>query len=318
MSTRVDRLITHIRNITENEVANSVTDISDDEIVRYINEAQERLQARIVAQHPRVFMEETTISSVADQEEYALPSNAMLASKILTVEYTDDTGSNKVYHRLKRGTDRDRADHISGLPSRYIFRDKMTDDTSSILLSPKPASSSGTIRVQYIRRVDDVDNRRAVISSATDSGSAITAITLDTSGTPSIDSEDLENHDFFCVVDKLGAMKMRNIQFDEINTGTGEVTLTNSSHTYESGESIAAGDYIVGGRDTSSHSRLPKSLERYLIQYTAWKIFKRDSSTDSSEALQELLAMEQDIVESYAEINEDNIEIPIEDDGLWL
>jgi hypothetical protein len=310
MSRRVDRLITHIRNITENDTTNAATDITDNEIIEYINEGQSRLQGRIVAQHPRVFIEETTISSVADQEEYSLPTNAMLASKILSVEYTDDTGADPVYTKLKRGYDRDRASHLSGHPCKYIFRDKMTDAASSILLSPRPSTSSGTIRVQYVRRLDDLDKRRGIISAVTTTSTQLTALTLDTSGDPPIDSDDLDDHDYITIVNKLGVIQMRNIQFDSVDTSTGVVTLT-ANHTFESGEAAAIGDYIVAGKDTSSHSKLPRSLERYLIQFSAWKIFKRDSSTDSSEALQELLAIEQEVLESYQELNEDDIEIPV-------
>ena len=307
---RIDRLITHIRRVTENETANSVTDITDNEIIEYINEGQSRLQSRIVAQHPNVFIEETTISSVADQEEYTLPTYAMLGSKILRIEYTDDTGNNPTYRRLSRGSYSDRASDIAGLPCKYIFQDKLTTNTSSILLSPKPSNSNGTIRIQYVRKLDNLDKRRGIISAVTSDSTQLTALTLDTSGNPPIDSEDLEDHDFFCIVDKLGTVKMRNVQFDSIDTGTGVVTLS-QSHTFESGETASVDDYVVGGKNSSTHSQLPPSLERYVIQFSAWKIFKRDSSTDSQEALQELLAMESEILESYQEINEDVIHVPI-------
>lgn len=313
MSRRVDRLIDHIRSITENDTVNSTTDIEDGEILEFINEAQHRIQSKILAQHPRVFIKETTISGVQDQEEYDLPSDVYLASKVVAVEYTEDTGSDKTYSKLRPGYERDRRSDLSGFPCKYIRRDKLDSDVGSILLSPRPSSSSGTIRVTYVQRMDELDKRRGIISAVTDSGTQITALTLDVSGNPPIDSTDLDNHDFICVVSKTGAMKMRNIQFDSIDTSTGVVTLT-SNHTYSSGESIAVGDYIVGGKDTSTHSRLPRNVERYLIQFAAWKIFKRDSSTDSAEQLQELLAIESEILESFGEIQEDLHEIAIIDD----
>ena len=52
--------------------------------------------------------------------------------------------------------------------------------------------------------------------------------------------------------------------------------------------------YLVGGKDTTTHSDLPRNCERYLIAYCAWKIFKRDSSMDSGDQQAELSAMEQD------------------------
>lgn len=313
MSRRVDRLITHIRSITENDTINSTTDITDNEILEFINEGQHRLQSRILAQHPRVFINETTLSSVADQEEYDLPSDVFLANKVISVEYSDDTGPDKSYTKLLPGHERNRQSDISGFPKYYIRRDKLNNDVGSILLAPKPSNSSGSIRITYVQRIDQLDKRRGIVSDITDSGTQITALTLDVSGDPPIDSTDLADHDYFCIVSKTGSIKMRNLQFDSINTSTGVVTLT-SSHTYNTGETAAVGDYIVGGRDTTTHSRLPRNVERYLIEFAAWKIFKRDSSTDSIEQQNEVLALEQDIIECFQEVQEDIHIIPVLED----
>ena len=94
-------------------------------------------------------------------------------------------------------------------------------------------------------------------------------------------------------------------------------SLTLGSHTAEEGESISVGDYVVGGKDTTTHSELPRNVERYLIAYCAWKILKRDSSVDSQEAVQELLQMENDIVESYAVISDDVQYIPLINEEEW-
>jgi len=310
MGRRVDRIINHIRSITENEVANSTTDITDEEILEYLNEAQHRIQSKILSSHPNVFVAETTISSVADQEEYSLPSDLFLANKILSVEYAED---GETFRKLEPMILRDRQSNISGLPHGYIRRDKLDTEAGEILLVPKPANSSSTIRLNYIQRIDELDKRRGIVSAITlDSGtSTITTLTLDTSGDPPIDSTDLANHDFICVVDSVGAMKMRNIRFDSVDTGTGAVTV-NSNFTYASGETIAVGDYIVGGKDTNSHIILPRNVERYLTSFGTWKILKRDSSVDSNEATQELVALENDIVDGYADLWSDDVaEVPV-------
>lgn len=317
MSRRVDRLITHIRSITENQTQDSTTDISDDEILEYINEAQDRIQAKIIEQHPRVFITETTIASVQDQEEYDLPDDAFLSNKLLTVEYTPDASASRpVYYRLMPGFERDRYSHVSGIPAKYIRRDKFSTSSGSFIASPAPATSNGQFRITYIQELYDLDKRRGVVSAVTDSGTAITALTLDTSGTPPIDSTSLADHEFFCIVGKNGAMKMRNLEFDgdgsdSINTSTGVVTLEGGSFTYDTGESIAVGDYIVGGKNTTTHSILPTNVERYILAFAEYKIKKADSSVDVQEALNELALLEQDIVNSYQEIEEDIHEIPI-------
>ena len=303
-TTRVDRLITHIRNITKNSSTNSVEDITDEEIIRFINQAQRRIQSKIVEKDPMSFVKETLINSVAGQEEYNLPEDLMMDSRIISAEYSTDNGDD-TYYKLRPGLLKHQQSDVDGLPKWYIRRNKLDTDTASILLSPVPSSSSEKIRLVYTKNTEDLDIRRGVVSAVTDSGTAITALTLDVSGTPPIDDEDLGDHDYFCVVDKLGNMKMRNLQFDSINTSTGVVTLTDSSHTYSTGESIAVGDYIVGGRETTTHSRLPLFIEEYIIEYAALKIMHRDSNTDLAEQFPLLSAMEQDIVSKFAEPTDD-------------
>ena len=110
MSTRIDRLITQIRAATQNDTANAVTDIEDNEIIEYINEAQHRIQSKILTVHPTVFTKEAIISAVAGTEEYDLPSDMFLDNKLLYVEYSSDAG--ETYFPLKRGTLRDRQSDI--------------------------------------------------------------------------------------------------------------------------------------------------------------------------------------------------------------
>ncbi len=312
MGRRADRLITHIRSITENDTENSTTDITDEEILQYISEAQDRIQSKILAQHPRVFVKEKTIAAVANQEEYSLPSDCYLAGRVLSVEYTDNaSAAYPVYHKLRVGTERQRMSHLSGIPTTYIRMDKMNDASGSFLASPMPTNASGQFRVLYVQKMDKLDIRRGIVSVATLNSSAltITTLTLDTSGSPPIDTE-MDNQDYMCVVDGIGAIKMRNIRFDSINTTTGAVTI-NSGFTYESGETIAVGNYIVAGQNTSTHSKLPDSLERYSIAAAAYKILKRDSSNDSTEALAELGALEAEIIESFKDLEDDLHDIAV-------
>ena len=112
---------------------------------------------------------------------------------------------------------------------------------------------------------------------------------------------------------------MTDIEYDSIDETTGIVTLTNSSHTYISGETLTAGDFIVVGKNSSTHSELVDFVERYLLAYCSWKILKRDSSVDYQEQQTELSQLETEIVASYADISDDIYEIPeINKDEVWF
>lgn len=301
---RVDFLLTQARRQTENEEFSSTTGISDEELLQYVNDAQYRLLSLITAGHPTVFVKESAdISTVTDQESYNLPDDVFLENKITSVEYSP-TSLDTDFFKIDPMTLAERSPGASGMPEAYIRR------SGKILLHPIPSSSTGKIRINYVRRIGELDARRGKVSAVTlDSGTnTITSLTLDIADSD-FDANTLNSQDFYSIVNKNGVQQMVAIDVDSVDADTGVVTV-NSSFTYDSGETIAVGDYVVGGKNSTTHSELPKICERYLIAYTAWKILKRDSSEDSFEQRNEVKSMETDIVDAFADVSDDIIYVP--------
>ncbi len=259
----------------------------------------------------------------------------MTSGRIISVEFAANASSSRpIFWRLKPATSKYRVSHISSIPVTYWRRQKYGFPQGSLLFSPPAAGSNGIFRIVYVRKVDKLDIRRATILAVTlnSTTSQITAMQFDPNGSPPIDSTELANHQYFCVVDKFGVIKMRNIPFAIDGSASidssGNVTI-DSAFTYQSTvltagvqtalpsgaynpvESAAVGDYIVAGKDTTTHSQLSEDVERYLIQFAAYKIFKHDSSLDIEPQLRELTTIETDIMQSYQEIDEDGNEVVI-------
>jgi hypothetical protein len=307
MSTLIDYLIEDVRAETENDDVTDSTGIKDSEFVRYLNEAQDRLHALIVKNHTKVFLKEKEVDAVRDQQEYSIPFDCHMNNMVSQVEYSS-TSIEDDYYPLDLAPIANRTS-VSGSPSFYIRK------SGAFLLSPPP-NEAGKIRITYVKKLPRLAKRAATIDSVTTSGTSITSLILNVS-TDSIDSESLDKSPFFCVVDRKGNVKMSKIEFDSYSTATGEVTIT-SGFAFESGETIEVGDYIVSGQLSSTHSEFPDSVERYLKAYCAWKIFKRDSTVDFSEAQQELSEMENEIVDNYADISDDIIRIPEINTEYWI
>lgn len=284
----VKYLIDQVRRETENEDQTSFTGIKDSEFLQYLNDAQHRLQSLITAHHPRVFIEETKIDIVSGQESYDLPTDIFLENKVHKVEYSS-TGDLDDYYILEEADYSIRSSGSTGSPANYIRM------SGKILLSPVP--TSGKLRINYIKRIRELDLRQMEFESggyATDTG------VLTFKDISEIDS--LSEHDYLCIVDRDGKKIHSNLSYSD---------LTNSKFTISTGlSSMSSGGFIVGGKDTTTHSDLPRNCERYLIAYCAWKIFKRDSSMDSGDQQTELSAMEQDIVDSYKVITDDVQYVP--------
>lgn len=295
----VTRLIDQIRKQTENEEFSDFTGIKDQEFIQYLNDAQYNLQSMIIQQHPRVFIEEVVINAVSGQEKYDLPSNTFLKNKVHNVEYSS-TGHEDDYYVLEEDTIKRRNPGVSGSPVKYIRL------SGQILMTPQPVSS-GKIRINYVKRLRELDKRAAKVDSATVSDSGFT-ITLTNDADQVTDTTSLSDHDYICIVDKEGNSIVKNIEISSVSV----TSIVCPGHTLEEGETavIPAGSYIVGGKDTTTHSELSIETERYLMAYCAWKILKRDSSVDSAEASQELSLMAKEIVKSYAMVSDDVQYIP--------
>lgn len=303
MSTRrAEQILAQVRRQSKNEDYGPTSGISQEEILYYLNEGLADLQASIVNEHDRAFIKEALMDTVANQEVYTLPADMLDHGGLISVEYSD-SGNAQYYYKLEPLMPRERSSSLSASPNFYIRR------ANTILLRPIPTNSIvNGLRLQYIKRVDKLNIRRGQVSAVTLSTNTISALTLNTATftNPNGFSED----DYMCIVDKDGNVKMRNIRFDSINTGSGVVTVS-SGFTFETGETIAVGDYMVIGRNTSTNQLdIDETVERYLIQYAVLKINQADSNNDSQEAMQNLMLLKQQIIDSYAAMDEDVISIP--------
>jgi hypothetical protein len=162
-----------------------------------------------------------------------------------------------------------------------------------------------------------MDVRRGIVTDVTSTSGVISNLVVDAdSGTVPFDISDFEEFDRISVVDADGVQQARNIPLDSVNSN-GTLTVR-SGFTLQTGETIAVGNYVILGENSTTHLQLPQTCEKYLIEYATWKMFMRDSSTDSGEQAGVVSALEADIVDAFAEISGDVDRIPIINaDNLW-
>ena len=209
----LQRIIDQVRNQTENEDVSDFVGIQDSEFIQYINDAQHSLQGLIAAQHPGVFLDEYVVDIVSGAESYSLPTDTFLNNKVHNVEYSS-TGNNDDYYTLEQTTLKRRNSGITGSPSHYIRM------AGKVLLSPQP-TGSGKLRITYVKKVKELDLRRALVSSTDQELAAPVTNTISSTerwkiffdySTLTTDLESLKEHDYICIVDKEGNSLIRNIE----------------------------------------------------------------------------------------------------------
>jgi len=303
MSRYVSYLIDDVRNSSENTDVSDTIGIQDAEFLRFLNDAQFRIQNLITQKHPSVFLTEYTTAVVANQESYTLPNKAYMGNKVSQVEFSSDTSGTDNFYPLRPGSLFERNSGADGNPLKYIRK------AGAFLIVPIPTSASGQLRVTYTHKLPKLDLRRGSVASVTLTTSAISALALNVS-TDSVDSTELAKFTRISIVDEEGNVKMRNIKITGVDAATGVVTV-DAAFAFESGETISVGDYVVAGAYSSTHVLLDEMVERYLIAYCTLKILHRDSNiTDLQAQLALVREMENDIVTAYSEISDDIMEIP--------
>lgn len=298
---RVERIIERARRETENEEFGDSYGISDEECLDYINDAQDRVYSEIVKTHSKFFLKEYIANVVSGAELMSLPSKIYLGN-ISLYEYSL-TGNAQDYYRLKPASILERAS-VTGTPCFYIRKNKQ------ILFAPIP-QSNGSIRISYTEKLPRLDKRRAKVLSVTTSGTNITSLFLDTSEI--LDRTNLMKENYFSVVNSDGDAVMFGVPFTDINESTGEVTL-DTTWDFDTGETIAAGNYLVQGQFSTNKSELETICERYLSAYLRNEMYDRDANQPgTSNQTSKMTDMLSDIVGSFQDNTDDVVEVPVLD-----
>ena len=78
MSKYINALLDEVRESTENEEFDATIGLSDEELIKFVNQAQNRLHSKIVGLHKASFHEEKEVNAVSNQESYNLFYNSYL------------------------------------------------------------------------------------------------------------------------------------------------------------------------------------------------------------------------------------------------
>lgn len=318
---RLERLITQVRRLTDNEEFDNDVDtplgITTQEITEYLNDAQENLQARISEVHAKVFITTTQIDLVANQELYSLPTDIFLDGRLVHVEAKFSEQALDYFTLSQRHIKTRLPDVTSQSPSAYIRIG------SKLAMQPVPARAwTNGLRITYQVKLLNLSFRIGQVTTTVTSGSDLTAINLNASPTkaqdsdlPTLADQYVEQFDEITIIDKNGAVQAKGIPVSTFDADSGQITVE-SGHILASGEAIAADDYVVGGSNNTTHSELPDTCERYLIAYAAWKVLKADSMVDSRDQERELAAMLDEIIDAFREIDEDQVDLQLSLD--WI
>lgn len=290
--------------------ASATTGISTEDFLRYYNWAQERIFALILEKNPNSFQGEKIIDIVANQEAYTIPDNVYLGERIVNVEYSP-TGDARDYYKIFEASISFRDTYPQNYAFNYIRRN------GQILLRPMPSAGGDKLRVVYERMIDRLDTRRGTVTARTLSATQLTALTIDIATDDPTQISGVADK-YLCVCNKDGVVQMYNIPYTSYDNTTGVFTLP--AFTFQTGETVAVGDYITVGQYTTTHSALRNICEKYLAAYCNWTILGRDAATAAKAKYFEstLQLIEEEIERAYLDPDKDEHQIQICNAELML
>lgn len=297
---RVEHLINQIRRQSDNSNYSDTEGVEQEEFVFFLNDAQSRLQNKILSMIPETALFDTTqiISLVGGTRSYSLVSGndrPWLDHSVRFVEYSYNGQEDTYYPLIKRSLQELITTDVE-YPEGYDIRNQ------ALLLSPIPTSSLGQVRVTFPKTLDALDLRRAQIDTVNTSGSDYSEIVLDSTTVDAVLS-DADNLPYYiCINDPYGAVTYYNALVTAYDNATSTLTLSGAA---TSAGTISPDSYVTFGERTTTHSKLPDACEKYLIAYTSWKLLKRDSSVDAQEQNAELAMMEAEIVDALRSVSRD-------------
>lgn len=289
---RLEILIDLARELSQNQRYDANSGVSQKLFTHYFQSAQDSLQKNLVNAKTKYRLVQTTTPVVNGQEQYSYPSDIYLQN-IDTLEWSQDNIS---WIPLDRSLTKDRQNVRVGYPFGYWTRE------NGFCLTPP--LESGYLRINYIRRLKRIEKRSGKITTVT--GSPITAIVLDATEA-SYDPNYIQLYNYITIVGSDGTVKTRSIPITGMTTNT--INIPN--YVLQSGESVAAGDYVLADSDCVNIPEFPSICESFFIKYVNYSAKFGDSSQWTNQARDDMAQSFKEILDSFAMLTDDVSWVPI-------
>lgn len=270
---RIDILINSGRLLSLQRDYGDTHGIDQDFFVEAFNKGLLLAQQGIVNSLAETYSQykEYTISGTT--ETLTLPVDIFIDDLVYEVRYSASGSRADLEDPLQLGYIR--GDGVAGTPENYLIQQGL------VYLDPPP--NTGLIEVRYEGCLPKVGLRKGTILSSTGTLPDVTTITLVDDGNFNATDWDILPEYLTCV-SWDGTITMKAIQVESIDTGTRVITVRTDFEA-EDGETLDAGDFICFGTNTSTHIRLPRVGELFLLQFVQDEVNDLLSSDDQTISL---------------------------------
>lgn len=270
--------------------------INESYLLFALNEGKNSIQQAVAVAQPNAFVEPITSSLLTTETiSYEIPDLAITKSRVRKVQFSLTT-SEQDFRTLQK---------IPYENLRYIKSDGQSIPLqyaqlgNRIYFAPTPAS--GYVRI-YVQRYDDqLDVRRAKLgaSGIASSGGFATEISLDTGLLDSVNKEALRNAGVVCVNSYAGTVQVYNIPISSYDEPNNKLIVEAGVFPYSGG--TLAGSYLTIGTNSTTHSKLPRDMEDYVLEWAKYRIENWDASDQVPAEVPILQTHKAQIIDLYSD-----------------
>lgn len=301
MIPRIDIIIDEVREVNAETEAGEGEGVSQETFLIAAQNAIKGIQRILVKEAVRVFAEFEDYDEVASQEVYNLPDDIFATSLVYEVQYSETDETRLFPLKLSQN----RRNEEVGTPEYVYLAGK------KFYLYPVRASGGGLIRLSYEKRLPTFSLRRAQVTAITVASTTLSAITAvaEEDELGSDNEGKLGRAEYICLVDNYGTFTAQNVKITAWDSNTGVFTLP-SSHTLETGQVPAIGDWVCIGRDATTHIDLDPVVYDYILERMKIQLFETTSSLDNETAIPTLSDLIRDMIEVYSQLPQMKTPIP--------
>lgn len=293
----VEQIIDMSREYTGNKRFDANSGVSQKLFVQALQNAQDALTIAINNAHAKYYKKSEIVSVVNGQLKYDYPSDCLLQI-IDTLSYSTRSDAPAASWRpLDKMVDKERVITSVGSAFGYI------PENDGVVLNPP--LQNGYLKFTYMASPLRVQKKAGQITDVTINAGVLEALEVGTTG--SYDEDQINGDFFLCVTDKHGNIKARDIEYTSVEDGV----FTMDNFTLAAGETLAVGDFILVGKNTTNVPQFPTLCESYLIKYMNYEMKYGDSSNWAKEYFADLERHFLGLASLFAKRSADISKIPI-------
>lgn len=297
MKYSVEELVDIVRVETENEDVSDTIGIQDSEIIRYLNIGQRQIQSKVAARSPESYsaIAELTADPNTENRVFSIPTDNYMRSHVDMVWVDGHEKKQVLAHNLNMK----RNNCCNSSFCNYLcYRYK---EDGYVIVGDKihitgHCNRYSEIKVKYTKLVPEL--QKSLLEIIPFAAINLSGGQLPVDISVSFDSSKIKKAKRYSLIDSNGNQIATNIKIDEYDSTLGLLMFSsqNVSQVITTSENI----YLLEGGNSSNYCFLDPLVQDYITRYAIAKVLQRDGSAEYQVHSVDLIAILNEIVDSYS------------------